>query len=68
MAKVNAIDTSGFVLKSKYDTDKSDPGKKINDTDKKSDASEFVKKTDYNAKITEIEGKIPCISIQENRL
>ena len=35
MAKVNAIDTSGFVLKSKYDTDKSDPGKKINDTDKK---------------------------------
>ena len=30
VAKVNAIDTSGFVLKTKYDTDKSGLEKKIN--------------------------------------
>ena len=35
MAKVNNIDTSGFVLKIKYDTDKSDLEKKISDEDKK---------------------------------
>ena len=33
--KVNSIDTSGFVLKSKYDTDKSDLENKIIDADKK---------------------------------
>ena len=32
VAKVNNIDTSGFVLKTKYDTDKSDVVKKIPDT------------------------------------
>ena len=51
--KVNKIDTSGFALKSKYDTDKSESEKKISDT------SGIVKKTDYNAKITEIENEIP---------
>ena len=56
VAKVNSIDTSGFVLKTKYDTDKSEIENKIPDT------SGFVKKTDQNAKITEIEGKIPSIS------
>ena len=56
VAKVNNIDTSGFVLKTKYDTDKSELENKIPDT------SGLVKKTDYNAKITEIEGKIPSIS------
>ena len=55
-AKVNSINTSGFVLKTKYDTDKSELENKIPDT------SGLVKKTDYNAKITEIEGKIPSIS------
>ena len=35
VAKVNNIDTSGFVIKTKYDTDKSDLGKKISDADKK---------------------------------
>ena len=54
--KVNTIGTSGFVLKTKYDTDKSYLEKKIPDT------SRFVKKLDYNAKITKIEGKIPSIS------
>ena len=52
VAKVNSIDTSAFVLKTKYDTDKSNIENKIPDT------SGFVKKTDYNAEITEIEGKV----------
>ena len=52
----NNINTSRFVFKTKYDTDKSDLGKKIPDT------SGLAKKTDYNAKITEIEDKIPSTS------
>ena len=56
VTKVNAIDTSGFDLETKYDTDKSELENKIPDT------SGLVKKTDYNAKITEIEGKITDIS------
>ena len=35
IAKVNNIDSSGFVLKTKYDTDKSDLETKISDPDKK---------------------------------
>ena len=51
-----------MVLKTKYDIDKSDLEKKISDGDKKvPDAIELVRKTDYNAKITEIEYKIPSI-------
>ena len=49
VAKVNSIDTSGFVLKTKYETDKSEIENKIPNT------SGFVKKLDYNAQITEIE-------------
>ena len=56
VAQVNSIDTSRFVLKTKFDTDKAELKNKIPDT------SGLVKKTDYNAKITEIEGKIPSIS------
>ena len=56
VAKVNSIDTSGFVSKTKYERDKSEIENKIPDT------SGLVKKTDYNAKITEIEGKIQSIS------
>ena len=56
VAKVNHIDTNGFVLKTKYDTDKSELENKIPDT------SGLVKKTDYDAKITEIEGKILDVS------
>ena len=56
VAKVNNIDTSEFVLKTSYDTDKIELEKKI------LDPSGLVKKTDYNAKITEIEGKTPSIS------
>ena len=35
VAKLDVIDTSGFVLKAKYDKDKSDLEKKINDSDKR---------------------------------
>ena len=45
VAKVNAIDTSGFVLKTQYNTGKWDIVKKINDTDKKiPNTGELVKK------------------------
>ena len=56
VAKVNSIDTSGFALKTKYDTDKSELVNKIPDT------SGLVKKTNYDAKIADIEGKIPDVS------
>ena len=47
-AKVNNIDTSDFVLKSRYQTDKTDLEKKI------PDLTDFVKRT----KLTELENKI----------
>ena len=56
VAKVNSIDTSGSVLKTKYDTDKSELENKIPDT------SGLVKKTDYDSKVTDIEGKFPDVS------
>ena len=51
-AKVNNIDTSDFVLKTKYQTDKTELEKKI------PDVTDFVKKT----KLTELENKIPDVS------
>ena len=51
VAKVNNIDTNDFVLKTKYQTDKTELEKKIPVTD-------FGKKK----KLTEIEGKIPDVS------
>ena len=48
VAELNNIDTSGFVLKTKYDTDKLNLEKKIPDT------SGLVKKTDFSSKICEI--------------
>ena len=63
VAKVNAIFTNRFVLKTHYNTDKSGLEKKIHDTSKKIvDASRLVIEPDYNAKITDIEGKIPRIT------
>ena len=56
VAKGNNIDTSGFVLKTKYYTDQSEIENKIPNT------SGLVKKLDYNTKITEIENKTPSIS------
>ena len=52
VAKVNNIDTSGFVLKTKYQTDKAELEKKI------PDVTGFVKK----AKLTELENKISDVS------
>ena len=52
VAKVNNIDTSDFVLKTKYNTDKTELEKKI------PDVTDFVKKT----KLTELENKIPDVS------
>ena len=51
-AKVNNIDTNDFVLKTKYQTDKTELEKKI------PDVSNLVKK----AKLTELENKIPDVS------
>ena len=55
--KVKNVNTNAFVLKAKYNTEKADLGNKIPDT-----IIGPVKKADYNAKITEKEGKIPSIS------
>ena len=52
VAKVNNIDTNDFVLKTTYNTDKTELEKKI------PNVTDFVKE----AKLTEIENKIPDIS------
>ena len=51
VAKVNNIDTSDFVLKTKYNTGETELEKKI------PDVCNLVKKTDYNTKVTETENK-----------
>ena len=56
VTKVNNIDTSGLVLKTKYNTDKSELENKNPDT------SDLVKKTDYNTKIIDMEGIFSDIS------
>ena len=67
VTKVNKIDIRGFVLKTEYNTDKSNLQKKISDADKKiPDTSGLVKKTNYNAKISEIENKIPICGLATN--
>ena len=61
--KVDNIDTTGFVLKTTYDTDKSDLEKTLLMEIKKiPDTSDLAKKIDLNAKISEIENKIPSIT------
>ena len=52
VAKVNNIDTNDFVLKAKYNTNKTELEKKI------PNVTDFVKK----AKFTEIGNKIPDVS------
>ena len=52
IAKVNNIDTNDFVLKTKYNADKTELEKKI------PKMTDFVKKT----KLTELENEIPDIS------
>ena len=56
VVKVNNIDTSDFVLKTNYQTVKTELENKIPDT------TSLIKKTDHDAKITEIEGKNPDVS------
>ena len=53
MAKVDNIYSSDFVLKTNYNTDKSELENKI------LVISSLVKKTNYNTKTTEVENKIP---------
>ena len=52
VAKVNNIDTNDFVLKTKYQTEKTELEKK------NPDVTDFVKK----AKLPELENKIPDVS------
>ena len=56
VAKVNNIDTSGFLLKTKYNADKTELERRIPNT------SRLVKKSDHSAKISELENKILGIS------
>ena len=56
VAKGNNIDTSGFVLKSRYNADKRDLEEKDRDT------SKLVKKSNYNVEVSELENKILSIS------
>ena len=71
VAKVNNIDTSNFVLKTRYNTDKTELENKIPDIsnlatktalttveNKIPSVSNLVKKTDYNTKVAEIENKL----------
>ena len=49
VTEVNNIDTTGFVLKTKYDTDKSDLQKKISNVEKKiPGTSNLAKKNRFN--------------------
>ena len=57
VAIVNSIDISAFVLKTKYNTDKSELENKIPDT------IGLVEKTDYNNKITEQKTKLLILVI-----
>ena len=67
---MNNVDTSGFVLKTKYDTDESELENKIPDDtnlatntaltavqNKIPNLSSLAKKSDYDTKVTEIENK-----------
>ena len=70
VTKVNNTDRTGFVLKTKYDTDKSDLEKKISDAEKKiTDTSSLVKITDI-IKLPGVENKISDVSglVKKNRL
>ena len=62
VAKVDHIDTSGLVKK-QITTQISEIKDKIRDT-----SSSFVKKTDYNSEITEIEYKFLILVVQQQKL
>ena len=63
VAKVDNINTTNFVKKTKYEKDGSDFEDKINKIHKKYQILVlWLKETDFNTKISEIEGKIPSIT------
>ena len=63
VAKVNGIDNTNFVSRTKYEKDGSDFEDKIDKADKKiPDVTNLVKETYFNTKVSEIEGKIPDVS------
>ena len=78
VTKVGNIDTAGFALKTKHDTDKSNPEKKISDAEKKiPDTNGLVKITDMiklakdiakdgglatKSELAAVENKIPDVS------
>ena len=63
VAKVNGIDNTNFVSRTKYEKDGSDFEDKIDKINKKiPDVTNLIKKADFNTKFTEIEGKIPDFS------
>ena len=58
VGKVNDIDNTIFVSRTKYEKDVPDFEDKIDKIDKKiPDVSNLVKKTDFNTKVTEIKTK-----------
>ena len=61
---VKSIDTSAFILKNKYDPDKTELEKKIPNTKglAKNKLAVLLKKKDYNTKITVRKGKIQSVS------
>ena len=70
VTKIDNIDTTNFVSRTKYKKDGTDFEDKIDKIDKKiSDVTNLIKKTDFNTKVTEIEGKIPDVSnlVKKNR-
>ena len=58
--KVDNTDTTKFVLRTKYEKDGSDFEDEISKIHIKN--SEFNELTEFNVKVTEIEGKIPSIT------
>ena len=63
VTKVDNIYTTNFVKKIKYEKDGTDFEDKIDEIDKKYlMLLVWLKKTDFNTKVTEIEGKIPDVS------
>ena len=64
VTKVDNIDTTNFVLKTRYEKDGSDFEEKISKVDKKYLMLViWLKKTNFNAKMIEVEGKIPSINV-----
>ena len=63
ITKVDNTDTTNFVKKNKYEKDGSDFEDKISKIDKKYQMLVvWLKKTDFNSKISKVEGKIPSIT------